>query len=218
MIFENVREVEVRAVNGHIRLKGWEREHVEVDYTPHGEVDVEVEEKDGKLIIREEPKKRFLNLLRKEGWAEIEVSVPKAVVVSAETVNGELRAENVRFAEATTVNGELDLKDCEAKLITTVNGRAKADLSTAGPLKATTVNGRMVLEIEELEGDVEVASVNGNLVVRLSDFCDARVAVSRFNGTVRFVGIDPEEPVIGAGTYTVRVSTVNGGGVSVELV
>ena len=217
MMFENVREIEIKAVNGHLDIEGWEKDYVEVDYIVHGEVDVKVEQKGSRLLIKEEPKKKFLNLLRESGWAEINLKVPRSVVVNAKNVNGELKARDVRFEEATTVNGEMNLEDCEAEKVSTVNGEIKAHLTTAGPLKASTVNGEIEVTVEELEGDVEVSCVNGDITLRLTDFCDARVVMKRVNGDVKLVGIDPNDPVIGTGEFTVKVSTVNGD-VRVELI
>ena len=217
MIFENVREVEIKATNGRIEIEGWENDYVEVNYTIHGEVNVEVEQKGSRLVIMEEPKKKFLNLVREKGWAEIEVKVPRSVPVSAKNVNGELKAKNARFEEATTVNGEIDLKDCEAEKLTTVNGEIKAHLTVAGPLKASTVNGEIELTIEELEGDAEVSCVNGDITLRLSEFCDARIVTKKVNGDVKMIGIEPDDPVIGTGEFEVKVSTVNGD-VKVELI
>ncbi|AJC72545.1 hypothetical protein X802_10550 [Thermococcus guaymasensis DSM 11113] len=217
MIFENVREVDIKATNGRIEIEGWENDYVEVDYTIHGEVNVEVEQKGSKLIIREEPKKKFLNLLRENGWAEISLKVPRNVVVNAKNVNGELKARSVRFENVATVNGRIWLEDCETKNISTVNGEIMAHLTVAGPLKASTVNGEIELTIEELEGNVEVSCVNGDIVLRLTEFCDARIVSKRVNGDVKLVGIDPGDPVIGTGEFEVRASTVNGD-VRVELI
>jgi len=217
MMFENVEEIEVKTVNGKVEIKGWKNDYVEVDYVVHGEVEVEVEQNGSRLLIKEKPKKKFLNLLGESGWTEIILKVPRSVVVNAENVNGELKARGVRFEEATTVNGELILEDCEAKKLSTVNGEITAYLSVAGPLKASTTNGELEVAIEELEGDVEVSCVNGEVTLRLTDFCDARIETKSVNGDIRFVGIDLDEPVIGTGEFTVRVSTVNGD-VRVELI
>ena len=217
MMFENVKEVEIKAVNGHLDIEGWENDYVEADYTRHGEVDVEVEQNGNRLRINEEPKKRFLNLLREGGWAEINLKVPRSVVVNTKNVNGELTAKGVRFEGATTVNGEMNLEECEAEKLSTVNGEIKAHLTVAGPLKASTVNGELEITIEELEDDVEVSCVNGDIVLRLTDFCDARIVTKRVNGDVKLVGIDPNDPVLGTGEFTVKVSTVNGD-VRVELI
>ncbi|WP_148882171.1 DUF4097 family beta strand repeat-containing protein [Thermococcus aciditolerans] len=217
MIFENVREVDIKATNGRIEIEGWENDYAEVNYTVHGEVEVTVEQKGSGLIIMEEPKKRFLNLLRESGWAEIEVKVPRRVLINAKNVNGELKARGVRFEDVTTVNGEIDLKDCEAEKLSTVNGEVRAHLTVAGPLKASTVNGEIELTIEELEGDVEVSCVNGDIVLRLTEFCDAKIVGKRVNGDVKLIGIDPDDPVIGTGEFEVMASTVNGD-VRVELI
>ena len=220
MRFENVREIEVMAVNGHLEIEGWENGYAEVSYVPHGEVDVEVERSGGRLLVREKPKTRkVLGIFPKssEGWAEIHLKVPKSAIVNARNVNGELKARGARFGEVTTVNGEIHLEDCEVEKLSTVNGEITAHLSVAGPLKASTVNGELDITIEELEGDVEASCVNGDIVLRLTDFCDARIETKKANGDVEFVGIDPDEPVIGTGEFTVKVSTVNGD-VRVELI
>jgi len=218
MMFENVREIEVNAVNGKVEIKGWEKEYAELDYSLHGnDVVVETDLKNGTLNVAERPRRKLFNLLGKNSWAEITLNVPRGVVVNAKNVNGKLKARGVRFGEATTVNGELILEDCEAEKLSTVNGEIKAHLTVAGPLKASTVNGELEVTIEELEGDVEVSCVNGDITLRLTDFCDARIVTKRANGDVKLVGIDPNDPVIGTGEFTVRVSTVNGD-VRVELI
>ncbi|AFL94293.1 hypothetical protein CL1_0078 [Thermococcus cleftensis] len=217
MMFEDILEVEIKATNGRIEIEGWENDYVEVNYVPHGEVKVTVEQKGSRLIIGEEPKRKFLNLLGEKGWAEISVKVPRGVLVNAKNVNGELKARGVRFEEVTTVNGKITLEDCEAEKLSTVNGEIRAGLTVAGPLKASTVNGEIELTIEELEGDVEVSCVNGDIVLRLTEFCDARIVSKGVNGDVKLVGIDPDDPVIGTGEFEVKASTVNGD-VRVEVV
>ncbi|WP_456424085.1 DUF4097 family beta strand repeat-containing protein [Thermococcus sp.] len=217
MRFENVREVEINATNGRIGIEGWENDYVEVNYTLHGEVNVEVEQRVSRLIIEEEPRKRFLNLLRGNGWAEIVVKVPREIPVKARNVNGELKARGVRFEDVTTVNGEISMEDCEAEKLSAVNGEINAHLTVAGPLQAKTVNGEIELTIEELEGDVEVSTVNGDITLRLTEFCDARIVSKRVNGDVTLVGVDPDEPIVGTGEFEVKVSTVNGD-IRVELI
>ncbi|NJE55348.1 DUF4097 family beta strand repeat-containing protein [Thermococcus sp. 21S9] len=218
MMFENVREVDLKATNGRIEIEGWENDHVEVNYTTHGEVEVIIENENGKLVIREEPKRkfRFVGIVKaEEGWVEMELKVPKGVPVRAKNVNGELTAKGVRFTEVTTVNGEIKLSDCEAELIKSVNGEIEAYLPVAGPLEVSTVNGDITVTIEELEGDVSVNCVNGDITLRLTEFCDARVEAKKVNGDVELVGIP--DGVIGTGDFLIRVKTVNGD-VRVELV
>ncbi|WP_297494686.1 DUF4097 family beta strand repeat-containing protein [Thermococcus sp.] len=220
MRFENVRKIKVKAINGLISLEVWENDYADVSYVPHGEVDVEVEQSGGRLLVREKPKtKKVLGIFPKssEGWAEISLKVPKSAIVNARNVNGELKAKGVRFGKVTTVNGEIHLEDCKAEKLSTVNGEITAHLSVAGPLRASTVNGELEITIEELEGDVEASCVNGDIVLRLTDFCDARIETKKANGDVEFVGVEPDDPVIGTGEFTVKVSTVNGD-VRIELI
>ena len=210
MIFENVQEVDIGATNGHVEIEGRDSEHAEVNYTIHGEVNVEVEQRGSKLIIREEPKKRLPNFGRKSGWAEIKVKVPHNVAVNAKTVNGELNARGVRFENISTVNCKMELEDCEAKTINTVNSRITARLTVAGPLTVSAVNGKVELTIEELDGNVDVNCVNGGITLRLTEFCDAKIVTKRANAHVSLVGIDPDNPVIGTGQFKVRIKAVNG--------
>nr|WP_297509069.1 DUF4097 family beta strand repeat-containing protein [Thermococcus sp.] len=217
MIFENVKEVEIKAVNGRLNIEGWEQSHVEVDYTKYGDVDVKVKQRGSRLIIKEEPKKRFLNFLGKSGWAEINLKVPRDVIINARNVNGELKARGVRFAGATTVNGDIHLENCEAEKLSTVNGGIRAHLRVASFLKASTVNGNLDITLDDLDGDVELSSVNGDVILHLTDLCDAKIVTKSVHGDIEFNGIDPENPVIGIGDYEVKVSTVNGD-VMIELV
>ncbi|NJE84447.1 hypothetical protein E3E23_01120 [Thermococcus sp. CX2] len=217
MRFENVKEVDIKAVNGKVRLEAWDEDYAEVSYTPHGEVEVEAEQRGSKLVIKEKPTgKRVLGIFQKssDGWAEIEVKIPKKAVVTAKMVNGEITAEGVGFENVTVVNGKMELKNCIAGTISSVNGPIKAHFTSAGPLKASTVNGRMEITIEELEEDAEISTVNGSVRLYLTEFCDARISVKRVNGSVHLVNLD--EPVIGTGEYEVKIHTVNGS-ITVEL-
>lgn len=51
MVSENVKEVEVSAVNGKVELEGWESDHVEVDYIIHGEFEVKVSTVNGNVVV-----------------------------------------------------------------------------------------------------------------------------------------------------------------------
>ncbi|WP_297468691.1 DUF4097 family beta strand repeat-containing protein [Thermococcus sp.] len=216
MRFENVREIRVKAINGLISLEVWENDYTEVNYTVHGDVDIILEQKGDVLKVEERPKKRFRLFGSREGWADIEVKVPKRAIVWAKNINGEIKASGIRFTNVTTVNGDIELRECEAKLIKTINGEIRAHMRV-DPRKVSTVNGEIELTVEELDDDMNVNSMNGDATLRLTDFCDARIRAKSVNGDIRFIGIDPDDPVIGAGTFEVEVSTVNGS-VRVELI
>ncbi len=217
MKFENVKEVKIKAVAGKVEIEGWDKEYVELEYRLHGDdVRVETDLKNGTLTVVEKPRRKFFNHLGKDSWAEIWLKIPRNAVVDLNNVTGTVRGKDVRFKEVVTVNGGITLESCETESLKSVNGGITAHLSIAGPLKASTVNGSLTVTIDELEDDVELSCVNGGITLRLTDFCDARILAKRVNGDVRFINIDPENPVIGTGDYEVRVSTVNGD-VRVEL-
>lgn len=216
MRFENVREIRVKAINGLISLEVWENDYTEVNYTVHGDVDIILQQRGDVLKVEERPKKRFRLFGSREGWADIEVKVPKRAIVWAKNINGEIKASGIRFTNVTTVNGDIELRECEAKLIKTINGEIRAHMRV-GPRKVSTVNGEIELTVEELDDDMNVNCMNGDVTLRLTDFCDARIRTKSVNGDIRFIGIDPDDPIIGAGTFEVEVSTVNGS-VRVELI
>ncbi|NJE42161.1 DUF4097 domain-containing protein [Thermococcus sp. GR6] len=218
MRFDGVRRIELHLVAAETRVESWDESYVELTYELHGDdVKVDANLNGETLTIKEKPRRRFFNRLGKDSWAEITLKVPRGVTLRVDTVIGKLRAEGVRFEEATTVNGTLILEECEAEMLKTVNGEIRPHLPVAGPLKASTVNGDIELTIEELEDDIEVNCVNGNMTLCLTDFCDARIISKKVNGNVRFVGINPNDPIIGTGELEVKVSTVNGD-VKIELV
>ena len=216
MRFENVREIRVKAINGLISLEVWENDYTEVNYTVHGDVDIILQQRGDVLKVEERPKKRFHLFGSREGWADIEVKVPKRAIVWAKNINGEIKASGIRFTNVTTVNGDIELRECEAELIKTVNGEIMAHMRV-GPRKVSTVNGEIELTVEELDDDMNVNCMNGDVTLRLTDFCDARIRAKSVNGDIRFIGIDPDDPVIGAGTFEVGVSTVNDD-VMIELI
>lgn len=156
--------------------KNSRRTDPEVSYTLHGEAEVEAEQRGEKLVIREEPKKRFFNLLGKSGWAEITVRVSKKATVRASTVNGEIRAKNVSFEKVPTVNGRMELENCEAGKISNVNGSITLALSDFcdATIRASRVNGAITFEginpenpvVGTGEFEVKVSTVNGSVVVR----------------------------------------------------
>ena len=218
MKFKGVESVKLALVVGRAEVEGWDGDCVEVSYNLHGDdVRVETEVEDGTLLIAEKPRRKFFNRLGKGNWAEIRVRVPKGTIVNVNNVNGTVEGRDARFKEIKTVSGKVDLRNCEVRQMKCVNGHIRATLPVAGPLNASTVNGALEITIEDIEGEVNVSSVNGNVFLRLTEFCDARIEVKKANGCVELVGVDPENPVIGTGEFPIRVKTVNGY-VRVELI
>lgn len=135
------------------------------------------------------------------------VKLPENLRFSAQSVNGEIRADNLgKTVIARTVNGSVNVSTKEWAEATSVNGSVEVRMGNAGwdgTLHIKTVNGSITLEMPaDLNADVNFRSVNGRLN---SDF---PLTVQGSMGGRKLEG------KIGSGGRQLVVETVNG---SVDL-
>lgn len=133
------------------------------------------------------------------------VHVPTGVNLVAETVNGEIEAEDLRGEiHAATVNGGVSVSSTGLVEASTVNGGIDAATrrgSWDGELQFTTVNGSIQLRLPaDTKAVVEAETVNGSLT---SDF-PLTIHADQEWGPRRMEG------VIGGGGGRLRLETVNG--------
>ncbi|MEO3975797.1 hypothetical protein [Streptomyces sp. CAU 1734] len=132
--------------------------------------------------------------------------------VRAETVSGSLEAQSVTGAlRYESVSGDL----------TVIEGGA------GSPVRAESVSGDMLIDLAETDGadppgptDVRLATVSGELAIRLPDRTDADVEVNTTSGPVSNAfgdlrvtgrwGAKKITGTLGAGTGTLRASTMSG--------
>ena len=98
-----------------------------------------------------------------------EISVPRAMNLDVETVNGSLMASSVsgalRFA---TVNGRINIERCAGELdASTTNGGIMADLvalTPGRPVKLNTTNGRITVAVPRtMAARVDATTSNGSV-------------------------------------------------------
>jgi DUF4097 and DUF4098 domain-containing protein YvlB len=134
------------------------------------------------------------------------VKLPAGVEARFATVNGEIRALDLRSPlEARTVNGSVHLATSERAEARTVNGTivARATPKGQGEMRFATVNGAVRLDLpRDTQADISAHTVNGDI---RSDF-----PVTIHSG---WVG-QRLEGRIGRGGPEIRITTVNG---SIEL-
>jgi len=135
------------------------------------------------------------------------VHLPKNLRFSAQTVNGNVNAEDLgRFVRATSVNGSVHVSTASWAEVKTVNGSIEVRMGSAdwsGTLKIESVNGSVKLEMpDDLNAEVKFSSVNGRVS---SDF-----PITISGG---FVG-HSARGTVGKGGRDLVVETVNG---SMEL-
>lgn len=217
--------LKVKNVNGFIHVEAWDREEVQFtgDFKPSSQdeqVKVVLESGRNSLEIRGEYPKHH-------GWGsyrgpqcQMTLKVPRRVVPSLESVNGEVALSGTQgAARLTTVNGGVRAADLEDSLkATTVNGgitltgvRGELALETVNGaikgtgldgqgkgLKASTVNGSIHLQTAGLKGRLTATTLNGGITFHAKGAEQVEVAKHRVSAT--FPG----------GDQTIDLSTVNG--------
>ena len=218
--------LKVKNVNGFIHVEAWDREEVQFtgEFKPSSrdeQVKVVFDSGKGGLEIRGEVPKR-------EEWGsyrgpqcQMTLKVPRRVLPSLESVNGEVALSGTRGAASlTTVNGGIRASDLDDDLrATTVNGgitlervRGGLTLQTVNGgikgsamdgrgqgVRAETVNGAIHLQIAGLKGRLTATTLNGG--ISFSAKGAEQVEVTRRRVTATFPG----------GDQAIALSTVNGG-------
>lgn len=131
------------------------------------------------------------------------IRLPAGIVFSGQTVNGDVEAEHLGSdAEVRTVNGSIDVSAAGHVEATTVNGSIRAAMGRADwPSEAefTTVNGGITLTLpDDLSAEVRAETVNGDLETDFPLTVTGRFGPRHMRGT------------IGRGGRQLRLTTVNG--------
>ncbi|MER0482607.1 DUF4097 family beta strand repeat-containing protein [Streptomyces sp. Edi2] len=130
-------------------------------------------------------------------------------------LTGGVRADTVSGSvEAQSVSGDLHFHSVSGDL-TVIDG-------AGGAVRADSVSGDMVLDLDPAQGaDIALTTVSGEVAIRLPDPADATVEANTTSGTVSNAfdglrvsgqwGAKKVTGSLGAGTGTLKVTTVSGG-------
>lgn len=202
--------VSVENINGSVLIEGWDREQVEIRArkTARGEpaaldaVRIEVEAAPDRIrVTTRYPEDRGVEVI-----VAYSLRVPR----------------RVRLDRVWTVNGDIQLRGVAGTgALRTVNGSVEV-LDGAGSFSARTMNGDVRLELFRLFGDAGATAetVNGSVVLALTEDADAELEVHNVNGEFR-----SELPLLllsgangaalrgrlGRGGMSLKLRTVNGG-------
>lgn len=216
--------VEIRGVNGAIQASATSGREVEVTATKRAkksnprDVTIEVIEHDGGVTICAvypgagnscEPGGGQSRVRNNDVVVDFKVSVPPGVKLVANTVNGQIEADDLDGpVEAATVNGSVSVSTRSTAIATTVNGSVAARIGSASwedELKFTTVNGSITLRLpEDLSATVDASTVNGSIETdfpitirgkmgkrhisgRIGDGSGGELSLSTVNGSVRLL-------------------------------
>jgi DUF4097 and DUF4098 domain-containing protein YvlB len=162
----------LKNVNGSVQVDGWEREEVEVEAVKSarsspGDLDrvqIDIQPSPGAVAVYT----RYPQGDGVEVAVDYRIRVPYRVLLSGiETVNGSVSVRGVDGSgELRSVNGDVDVVD------------------SAGRFSARTTNGNVRLELRQVkgEGPMDLATVNGSLLLALPADARAILNVRSMNG------------------------------------
>ena len=197
-------------VNGSVRVDGWDRNQVEIRAVKtalHNPADLDRVQ----ISVESDGERMAVSTHYPQGsgvevTVEYHISVPYRVqLANVDTVNGDVHVRGV------SGTGTLD----------SINGSVEV-LDSDGRFNARTTNGDVRLELKRLpQGDpIQLATVNGSVVLSLPAGADAEINVANRNGDFHsdfpLRTLDAYDPrrfrgQLGNGGGDISMSTVNGG-------
>lgn len=216
--------VEIFTVNGDITVSQWSSEMVEVVYTitcsSEEELDfITVECNTVSGIICE--------VNYDEAWegshsgsVDFEVQIPSGIELAIElaSVNGNVSIEGGKGeALFEVVNGNIDAEGFSGELIVqSVNGNINI-IESSGIRIIEVVNGNIECVVNDLEDDLAIEAVNGNISLFLG--VDAEVNIETISGKIEIADIFAAyitdnmvgtSSAFGTGEFSIDISTVSG--------
>lgn len=202
-------EVLVQNFNGHIEVAGGEGAHVRLVAVKTAragtdgraraylrELQVKIEEVDGRLVIRtvtpggDGGLMGWLAGAGVEGHVSYRLLVPRAARVTATTVNGNVEVARLHApVHAASTNGTVSVLEVGGEVdATSVNGNIRVDMRHAHPhsqMDLSTVNGSIVLYVPaEFRAFVDARTVNGSVASDLPLLVEGRRSRSRLVGSL----------------------------------
>ncbi len=208
--------VEVKNINGPVKIEGWDRNEVKVDAIKWAnskerldEAKIVVEEGSSSVSIHTQYPDHDLNFHDGDqdnpATVEYSVMVPKSARVDrVELVNGSLSLQGlIGTVEASCVNGEITARGLVGRThLSTVNSEVDAQFEkpNATSIELSSVNGRVRLTLPatakaEVEANTVIGSIHNDFGLQVNNH--------------RFVGHDLHGQLGGGGTQ-IHLKNVNG--------
>jgi len=211
LVFEgDVDTLHVRIVNGAVNVVGVDEGPARLEVSAISGPPLVVSHRGGTLTVAYDdlPWKGLLKWLDRKGWqrrAVVSLAVPQrtevsvgvigaSAVVSGITGRATLRGVNGDITlvgltgpvSAETVTGNVEAQAVSGDLkVNTVNGDLTVVEGSGSQVKADTVSGNMVLDLDPSAGaDVRLNSVSGEIAVRIPEPGDAEVDAGPTSGSV----------------------------------
>jgi DUF4097 and DUF4098 domain-containing protein YvlB len=168
--FNGVKAVNIKTVSGDCILKTHRSDEVIVDLfydvEPEGAFKYELNEKRGKLFIKERWKGNTTS-----GDVVWRLAVPEGTEIEFSTASGDLEASGpLGSVDASTASGDIDVDDVSGELdistasgdVSIMNAAGEKDISTAsGDIHIEKCGGE--IDLSTASGDIEAVDVDGEL-------------------------------------------------------
>ena len=160
--FDGVKSVRLRTVSGDCIVKTHRSDKVVVDLfydvDPEGAFDYEMDERRGRLVIKERWKGSSSGDVN---WA---LTVPEGVDVEFTTASGDLEVTGpVGEVEASTASGDIELDNANGDIeVSTASGDVTI-IGGDGELKVSTASGDV--NAEKIAGDARISTASGEIEI-----------------------------------------------------
>ncbi|MCZ6632472.1 MAG: DUF4097 family beta strand repeat-containing protein [bacterium] len=226
-------ELLLKAVNGDIQIKTWNKEKVHIyahkKAKAHSEeealelleiVTVEIDSKPGHLKIWTHHPKNF-KMRKKSINISYTLTVPQKIHLDLQSVNGNIDVPATSGSvETGTVNGNIDVSETHGAVKSeTVNGKIHL-IAIVGSVQAQTVNGTIDIDIQSVDEDgIQAQTVNGKINLSLPSDIRAKLRASTQNGNIQtdfpltvrgWIGKTAKGQINGGGP-SISLQTLNGG-------
>ncbi|WP_203247023.1 DUF4097 family beta strand repeat-containing protein [Sporosarcina beigongshangi] len=132
----------------------------------------------------------------------------------AETDNGRIEMDKVQadHMRMKTDNGRIEMRhvDAESIGVESDNGRIEMEHVT-GSIVGTTDNGRITLQTDNLDRNIDLRTDNGSIVIQSKEVAtNVSIHAKTGHGKIDVLGEHNSRTVIGAGEHTIRLKSDNG--------
>ena len=215
--------LEVDNRNGSINISGWDKDYVEVSavkeswrgrsYLENATIKVEINDK---FIIE-----TVHQTTNSQVSVHYDIKVPDGVVVNAvKSSNGSIFVDRTAGnIEAVTSNGSITITNVEGKVTARSRNGNIEIRGVEGMANIETSNGSIEAELTSLENDLQIATSNGSITLKMAAGLDAEIKAKTSNGRVTLHNMEVDiihveekklEGRTGDGRYRLTLTTSNG--------
>jgi DUF4097 and DUF4098 domain-containing protein YvlB len=168
------------------------------------------------VIDFDEAQVKYFNFLFHEYHLQLNVYLPEKIYdsITVDLVNGNVDIEELQVTDlkAKTVNGKINIEYVETSNVQVLSENGAIYLKhTTGQILGNVTNGKITIEAEHLEQNMNLESINGAIDVRtMTDPTNVDIDVENENGIVRLFGEKDYHFTVGNGEHHIHLKSVNG--------